>query len=273
MKRGLLAAGLVLAVSGLSGCVAGGFGAGARESIDESRPLSANGELSLQNTNGSVRVATWDEPRVRIEATKTAATRHILERIEVEIEGEGDRVAVRTRQPRGGFFLGQMGGVEYRVTVPRGARVSLRNVNGRVEVDGVAGRVEAQTVNGSVEARHLGGEVTASTTNGSVEVGLDGVDPGGRNRLSTTNGAVRLTLPRDVSAEIAAHTVNGSVHCDFDLSADAHVSRRKIEGRIGSGGARFDIGTVNGSARIDRGLSPAAASAVRPAEAGPAAAR
>ena len=85
------------------------------------------------------------------------------------------------------------------------------------------------------------------------------VDPSGRSRLSTTNGSVRLTLPRDTSAEVEAHTVNGSVGCDFDL-ADPRKSRRKLEGRIGSGGARFELGTVNGSVHIDRGLSATASS-------------
>jgi len=58
--------------------------------------------------------------------------------------------------------------------------------------------------------------------------------------------------------------VNGSVSCDFDL-ADSRKSRRKIEGRIGTGGARFELGTVNGSASIDRGL--AARASASPAEA------
>ncbi len=264
MKRGLLAAGVAVAALSLGGCVDGGFGPGIRETVDESRPLAAGGELSLQNTNGSVHVASWDEPRVRIEATKSAATRHGLERIQVEIEGQGERVTVRTRQPRGGFFFGGMGGVEYRIMVPRRANVSVRNVNGRVEVDGVAGRVEAETVNGSVEASHLGSEVRAATTNGSVEVAMDRVRPSGQNRIRSTNGSVRLVLPRDVGAEIEAHTVNGSVHCDYELASGAELSRRKLEGRIGAGGPRFEIGTVNGSARVERGLSPAAAEAPRP---------
>ncbi len=120
------------------------------------------------------------------------------------------------------------------------------------------GRVQASTVNGSIEANDLGGEVEASTTNGSVEVEMARVDPSGRNRLSTTNGSVRLVLPRDVGADVEAHTVNGAARCEFDLAADTRVSRRSIEGRIGSGGARFELRTVNGSTHIERGLATAA---------------
>jgi DUF4097 and DUF4098 domain-containing protein YvlB len=135
-----------------------------------------------------------------------------------------------------------------------------------VEVDGVLGSVHASTVNGSVDLTGVGGALEVSAVNGSVEADVARVDPSGRNELHTTNGSVRLTLPRDTSADVAAHTVNGSVGCDFDL-ADVSKSRRKIEGRIGTGGARFELATVNGSAHIDRGLSPTSRP---PAEATPA---
>lgn len=243
----------------LGGCVDGNFGMHSRESVDETRPLAANGEFTLENTNGSVKVATWDEPRVRIEAVKHAASERALEELKVEIEGEGDRVTVRTRHPRP-RFLGGGGKVDYRVSVPRSARVRVSNVNGRVEVDGVQSALRASTVNGSVDVTGTEGEVEASAVNGSVEVAVARVDPEGRSRLSTTNGSVRLTLPGDASAEVEARTVNGSVRCDFDLP-DGRKSRRKLEGRIGKGGARFELGTVNGSARIDRGLGARAARA------------
>ena len=271
MKRGILAAGVLSAAVGLAGCIDGGLGHGLRETVDQSRPLSPTGRLSLHNTNGSIHVATWDEPRVRIEATKTAATRRALEQTAVEIEGEGDRVSVRTRQPHGGFFLHRAARVEYDVTVPRGARIELRDVNGRIEIDGVAGPVEVTTVNGTIEARGLGGEIDASTTNGSVEVAMDGLTATGRNRLRTTNGSLRLVLPGDVGAEIEAGTVNGSVSCSFDLAAGARVTRRKVEGRIANGGARFELRSVNGSVHIDRGLASAASQRDRPSvEAAPA---
>jgi hypothetical protein len=193
---------------------------------------------------------------VRIEAVKHAGSERALEELKVEIVGEGDRLSVRTLYPRP-RWMGGAGSVEYRVSVPRGVRVRVSNVNGRVEVDGVAGALRASTVNGSVDVTGAGGEVEATAVNGSVEVDVARVDPSGRSEIRTTNGSVRLTLPRDTSAEVEAHTVNGSVHCDFDLTG-VSKSRRKIEGRIGSGGARFELGTVNGSAHIDRGLSAAA---------------
>jgi hypothetical protein len=269
MKRGILTLALA-ALLGSTGCIDGSFGTSVRESVDVSRPLAASGRLTLQNTNGSVRVGVWDEGRVRIEAVKAAGSERALRDLEVVIEGEGDHVDVRSRMP-GGHWLGRSGRVDYTITVPRGASVSLRNVNGRVEVRDVAGAVRAENVNGSLDASDLSGEIEASTVNGSVEVRMARLQPSSRNRVSSTNGSVRVTLPRDVAADVEASTVNGSVHCDFEL--DGQSSRRKVQGRIGGGGARLELQTVNGSATIDRGLSAAAAATgTKPsAEAAPAA--
>ena len=266
MNRGFLAACSLAAGLALTGCIGGNLGMPFEKTVDETRPLPVNGEFSLENTNGTVKLVTWDEPRVRIEAVKRAASESALEELRVEIVGEGDRLSVRTRYPRP-RWMGGSGKVDYRVSVPRGARVRVSTVNGRVEVDGVGAALSASTVNGSVDITGAGGPVEASAVNGSVDVVVARVDPSGRSELSTTNGSVRLTLPREASADVLAHTVNGSAGCDFDL-ANGSQSRRKIEGRIGSGGARFELGTVNGSAHIDRGLS---ATASRPqAEAAPA---
>jgi hypothetical protein len=267
MKR-LLAAGFVLPLSlVVSGCLHEGDWGGTRvtDTTSESRPLAKNGRFSLENTNGRVEVTAWDEASVKIEATKRAGSERALDGLRIEIDGEGDEVRVRTRYPRP-RFMGGSARVDYVVHVPRTARVSVENVNGRVEVDGVAAEVEASTVNGSVEIREAAGEVQASAVNGSVEASLASVDPEGRSRLRTTNGSVRLTLPSDANAEIEASTVNGGVGCDFDLAGE-RKTRRKLEGRIGTGGARFDLGSVNGSVNIDRGLSARAAS--QPAEATP----
>jgi DUF4097 and DUF4098 domain-containing protein YvlB len=268
MKRGWLAAAPAVAVLFLSGCFAGdfGLGLGERETVEETRSLAPNGSFELENTNGRVTVTTWDESRVRIEAEKAASTRSALRDLEVVIKGEGDKVSVETRYPHHVFF-GRAGRVDYRISVPRTAQVRVRSVNGRVEIDGVAGAVNASTVNGAVELTHLGGKVAASTVNGSVTASLARLDPDSSNDIDTTNGSVRVTLPSDAGAEIDARTVNGSIHCDFDLSEGGRSGRHRLEGTIGKGGARFQLRTVNGSVHVDRGL--AASAARRPAEAEP----
>ena len=254
MDRRLSAGIALFAALALSGCgIDGNWGDRVKASVSETRPMAKDGKFSLDNTNGRIEVAGWDEDKVSIEATKRAASDRALRDIEIEIDEDNGGVRVRTRHKRPRFFGGS-GRVDYLVKVPRTARVEIENVNGRVEVRGVSAAVEASTVNGSVEVQEAIGAVAATAVNGSVEASLTRLDPEGESKLRTTNGSVRLTLPRDANADIEASTVNGGVGCDFELE-NGRKSRRRIEGRIGTGGARFDLAAVNGSVNIDRGLS------------------
>ena len=60
--------------------------------------------------------------------------------------------------------------VEFEIGVPKGMKVGVWSVNGRVSVDGATSEVRASTVNGSVDAVSSGGPVQASTVNGNVEL-------------------------------------------------------------------------------------------------------
>jgi len=157
--------------------------------------------------------------RVRIEAEKHALSSRALERVRVEIDGEGDRVAVRTRVDRGGTFFGRSGKVDYRITLPSRARLELETVNGTVEVDGVTGRMRVECVNGSVRIRRAAGEVTASTVNGAIRARYGPVEPGGRHRFSTTNGSIDVELPEKTGGRLEARTINGRVTCDLPLES------------------------------------------------------
>ena len=135
--------------------------------------------------------------------------------MEIEIEETSSGVEVRTRLPKGGLFS-EKGKVDYQITLPATASVNVRTVNGRLVFTGVGGRLEAKTVNGSVEFERARGEVVATTVNGSIQASYEALDERGRNRFSTTNGSVRIELPRDANGEFEARTVNGRIRSDFD---------------------------------------------------------
>ena len=257
-RRMPVLAAVVTAAIPLSACFLGDGPLTAHESVLETRGLDPTGEFSLENVNGGIAIATWSEPRVRIEAEKHALSSRALERVRVEIDGEGDRVAVRTRVDRGGTFFGRSGKVDYRITLPSRARLELETVNGTVEVDGVTGRMRVECVNGSVRIRRAAGEVTASTVNGAIRARYGPVEPGGRHRFSTTNGSIDVELPEKTGGRLEARTINGRVTCDLPLES-REGSRRRLEGRLGPGNDSFKLTTVNGSIRVRRGAEEARA--------------
>lgn len=246
----LSAAALLLTLPALSACDVSAMGPQSTEHVSETRRLSATGTFTLENTNGTVTVETWNSDSVSIEADKKGPADR-LDDIKIEIRGEGDRVDVVTRFPHVTF--GNSGHVEYHVKVPETAHVELTTTNGAVRVAGGQGGLKAETTNGSVEVGDVGGTVEASTTNGSIRVSYNRAPDGGTQRFSTTNGSVSVTLPADARGDFTASTVNGGISTDFPLSVSGRFGGRRLRGRLGDGGPRYELSTVNGGIKIRKG--------------------
>jgi DUF4097 and DUF4098 domain-containing protein YvlB len=240
----------VLMTATTPSCYFGEVALAAREQVEETRPFEPGGTFRLDNVNGTVTIVAWDQENVRIGAEKAANNEKALESIEVEIDGEGDWVEVKTRLPRSRSFFGSGGKVDYFVQIPARATIQVETVNGKLEVEGIQGQVRASTVNGSVHIFDVSGEVESSTVNGSIEATYIEVDAKGRHRFSTTNGSVTLRLPTDASGEFEARTVNGSIRTDFPLEVSGKYGHRRLRGRLGEGKGTFDINTINGSVKI-----------------------
>jgi DUF4097 and DUF4098 domain-containing protein YvlB len=253
MPHRLAAAALAAAAVTLTACDIGdvvAMGPEARQQATVTRRLDPQGTLTVENTNGAVIVETWSEASVSIE-TEKVGPEGTLDDMRVDIDGEGNRVDVRTRYDDPGWGR-RHGRVEYRIKVPEGARVEVETTNGAVRVSGTGGALRAETTNGSIEIADAGGSVEAATTNGSIRATFRRSPRSGEQRFNTTNGAISVTLPDDASGEFEASTVNGGISSDFPLQVSGRIGGRRLRGRLGEGAARFELRTVNGGIRIGR---------------------
>jgi len=225
------------------------------ETIDETHPFAADGVIRVSNINGSVDITAWDQEEISVTAVKKGKTQSDLDRIEVIIEAQPDRLVIATKQERRPWWLwwkpGPKGSVRYTLRVP--ATVTLEKistVNSNVAIDGVTGLVRANTVNGRVEAYGLAASATLTTVNGGTIAAFDRVPEDAHIKLSTVNGSCEVRLPAGVNARLDASTVNGSVRCDFPVAA-TKSTKKKVQGTLGDGGtAAIDLSTVNGSVSI-----------------------
>ncbi len=243
------------------------------ETIERSVGLGAGGEVTVETTNGSIHVETWDGDEVRVVARKkargddAAEAREILQQIEVQIEERGGSVKISAEIPRSGWFEGNSATVSFEITMPSDAELDASSQNGSIEVRelgagarletqngsitarGVGGRLEAESNNGSIKAYDVRGAVQAETTNGSIKAEITSTDLGDDVRLATTNGSIELRLDAGVSASVTARTRNGSVSSDFEGGVQDR-RRRTLDLDLGGGGPRVELKSSNGSIRL-----------------------
>jgi len=56
-------------------------------------------------------------------------------------------------------------------------------------------------------------------------------------KLETVNGSIKLYLPDQAGANVAAETVNGSIHTDFPLTVEGKFGPKRLNGVLGKGGS------------------------------------
>lgn len=222
------------------------------EKFEKTYPVSANVRVSLKNVNGGVEITGWDRNEVQIVATKHANSQDKLARLKIEVQASNDSVAIKTKLPEG--TNNNPGSVEYEIHVPRGARLDkIDTVNGSVEVSEIRGAVHVSSVNGKVTGRGLTGDIDLSTVNGKVD--CEAIELAGAQnvKLSTVNGSVELSVPRDSNAHLTANTVHGGIHSDFGTPGRTGFVGANLDTTMGSGSTHVDLSSVNGGISIHGG--------------------
>ena len=218
------------------------------ETYDRSFPLAAGGRVSLENINGDVRIEVGNRDEVVVHAVKQADSSDWLASISIDVDAHPGSVQVKTRLKHSDWYDTHQSRVDYTLTVPRWAELDgIELVNGDVVISGVEGGARIRTVNGEIDAQKLTGDVELSTVNGRVNATLDPV-AADNVKLTTVNGRLELSLPASASADVTARTVNGRITAGFGLVVNEHrFVGSDVSGRIGGGGARISLRTVNGS--------------------------
>jgi len=262
----------ILGVAALAGVTA--FAAPLRAQNDDHWAwhgnVAAGKTVEIRNINGSVTADAASGSEVEVTALKRAGRRGDPKDVRIVTEENADGVTICVVYPNqsvadGCAQRGRHRGdddednrndteVEFTVHVPRGVEFSGNTVNGDVLARGMTSRTSAHSVNGSVEIETSAGEAEGESVNGTVRATVSGQGTSPL-RFSSVNGAVDLTLPRGLDADLDASTVNGSITSDFEITIQGGMSMRRsrLHGRIGQGGRPLRISTVNGSIRLHTG--------------------
>ena len=133
-------------------------------------------------------------------------------------------------------------------------RVELASRSGDVSVEGLESPLKLSLTNGDVRLEDLRGAVDADLTNGDVEVVYRDAGRAGPHEISTVNGAVSVRLAEGVGADLKASVVNGKIEVEDGLGFEAQKKQPgwAVDARLGEGGERLTVKSVNGQIRFER---------------------
>jgi DUF4097 and DUF4098 domain-containing protein YvlB len=233
----------------------GSLGAKVTEEETFSYELDDGGRLSVSNVNGSITVTGGSGDTVEIVAIKKADNQETLDGIEINISHSVDSIVVETELPDSGKWYnrgGNGGQVTYQIIAPANTNLdSIETVNGNVDISGVSASVVAESVNGDLDLADLASDASFSTVNGSIDAEFAVLEGQQKVKAETVNGRISLRLPTDADVDVSADTLNGSISGkDFGLETDKGFVGSDLNGKIGSGSARLNLDTVNGSIKI-----------------------
>jgi Putative adhesin len=239
-----------------------------KEEFHQTYPLTAGGRVTLENINGAVHISAGDSNEVKVDAVKYARSQERLDEAKIRVDAGSNYVSIRTEYPDHDQTFNDddrdnPAGVEYTLTVPRGANLDeIKLINGSLDVHGVSGEVRAECINGRLLAQGLSGRTRLATVNGRLDASLNQLGKSSVE-LSSVNGSVELTLPSDSKAEIEASTVHGGIENDFGLHVNNHRwVGHDLRGELGGGGTRVKLNNVNGGIEVrhandGKAMSPA----------------
>jgi putative adhesin len=161
-------------------------------------------------------------------------------------------------------FDGYVVKMDFQLQVPRDTDIKLKTVNeGRISVRDINGNFLVRNINGDVEMDHIAGSGTAHTVNGPVKVSFR-QNPHENSEFRTVNGDVELRFAPGLGADFRFKTFNGSIYSDFPVTAlpvrgvqeERHGAKvvfradRYTGVRVNSGGPEIKVENLNGDIRI-----------------------
>lgn len=199
---------------------------------------------------------------VRYEVSVPAGIRVNMEAVSGDIIVRGVSADVEASTVSGIVELRDIGGL-----------ADVEAVSGHVTASGMRGGIHVEATSGIVTISNVDGEVIVENTSGSItltdirsrlvraesvsgDVRFQGsIESSGRYEFASHSGSIRLELPPSTGAQLSLSTFSGSLASEFPITLDprSRSSEKRLEFRLGNGGARLSAETFSGSISITRG--------------------
>lgn len=276
---------LIVALVGLVtlGAAWQGYEYSEKEEITKTLQFPAGGaprQIVVDNINGSLNVVGYDGNDIQLVVHRVSfgdspeKVKEAKEKVRLDIREEPGKVILYVDAPwrchdghgtyRDKGHYGYDADFDFEIRVPSRSDFALSTVNkGDITVKDMSGTFEVSNVNGGIDMSGIAGAGLASTVNGKVDVRFK-KNPESRCGFRTVNGTIEVRVPDDLSADLKFKTFNGEMYSDFDVAAlPREVSALEKVGnrtvyrggeystvRAGKGGPEMRLETLNGDIRI-----------------------
>jgi len=205
--------------------------------------------------NGGVTVTGWDRDSVDVAVTvhAQAPTMDEARSLAAQVEVSSTGGVLRATGPESRHDHSWW--VSYDVSAPAHSDLTLRTLNGPVEVDHVTGVMDLRAENGPLTLDEIGGDVRARLENGPLHVTLSGTSWSGEGLdAETVNGPAVLEVPDGYNADLEAGTVNGPMDIGMPVTVQGRFGSgaQRIHTTLGHGGPTVRVVTTNGPAVLQR---------------------
>jgi hypothetical protein len=235
----------LLVISAFSGCISTNM---ATEDVEGEYNTNENTTFSVSNSNGYIKINTYDGDKVKLDAQKRVPEdkKDELDETEINVTEENNEISIKTiyEDPNKTDVT-----VNMDITIPEYVSVeSVHSSNGDVTINDVDGYVSASSSNGNVKVKGTTGISQVSSSNGDVTVEvLDFIED---ISISSSNGKVVVYILTTLNATIDLSTSNGRASVSGVTLDKTRDDDKHITGTLNGGGFKIDISSSNGDVEL-----------------------
>ena len=247
-----------------------------RKTLDFSNPVGMK-SLNVDNVDGAIQVTGYDGTTVQVDVAKTVRARSkddldlAKKEVELKVSEKNNRIEIYVDGPfrcqdgsRRSRRLFYRVNYDFQIMVPRNCDLDLRTINnGDIRVERVDAKYDIENVNGKIEMNEVAGSGRAHAVNGGVKI-MFSRNPSGDCSFGSLNGNIDVAVRPDFSADCWFKTFNGGAYTDFEIrplpqpvaeperrnGMFVYKGNRFFGGRIGNGGPQIKFDAFNGNIHV-----------------------
>lgn len=223
------------------------------ESLYQEYQLHNKACVSIKQTIGSISIKTWQEPKIVIEALKSAKEKE-LSKCFIEIATTEQTIVVQTKCTESASCT-----VDYAIIMPRDAHLVIEAGQSDIVVKGVEGSINIVIEEGSIDIRQANNGIYAKNNRGSIFVSAKYVPDSNMISLES-HGPITLSIPLSINALLQAKAPNGLVESEHPVtirSFKAKLSaqmwdncKHEVFGTLGIGGPKIKLHAHTGNIKL-----------------------